>query len=72
MHMSPTLVNVMRHRPLPLAEPGAVAFPSEEVVCALVMGLQLNDRVPSCVLPLISAWCNYSDSMSSLVTTTSG
>jgi hypothetical protein len=39
VHMSPTLINVMRHRPLPLAEPDAVAFPSEEVVCALVMGL---------------------------------
>ena len=39
MQMSPTLINVMRHRPLPLAVPDAVAFPSEEVVCALVMGL---------------------------------
>jgi len=39
VHMSPTLINVMRHRPLPLAVPDAVAFPSEEVVCALVRGL---------------------------------
>ena len=43
MHMSLTLINVMRHRPLPLAVPDAVAFPSEEVVCALVIELKIYD-----------------------------
>ena len=39
MHMSPTLVYVVRQRPLPLAEPDDVAFPSEDLNCSLVMGL---------------------------------
>jgi len=56
--------NVLRHRPLPLAVPSAVASLWGEVVMALIQGAGINHgSITSCLFPLNSARRNYSDYM---------